>query len=135
MMWVLFVAAVAVLSCNQKTSQTTPEDQIDLGIDGIEWFAREAENGNIFAQFELATIYDLHYAGWGIERNTQEAMKWYKMAAEKGHERAQANLANLLVQEKDYNEALKWYKMVAQKGNPFGQFGLGFMYLNHCCPR
>ena len=48
-----------------------------------------AENGDIQAQFNLATLY-----GKGIEKNLEKAFYWYQKAVENGNKKAMYNLAN-----------------------------------------
>lgn len=49
-----------------------------------------AEAGNVDAQFDLATMYDL---GEGVKRDLKQAAIWYRKAAEQGEVAAQYNLA------------------------------------------
>ena len=48
-----------------------------------------AEQGDVFAQFELGLMYD---NGDGVPKNDAEAVRWYRLAAERGDRAAQANL-------------------------------------------
>ena len=49
------------------------------------------------------------------------AVKYYKLAAKKGHSKAQVNLGYCYKQgegvEKSISEAIKWYKKAAESGN------------------
>jgi hypothetical protein len=67
-----------------------------------------------------------------FERNYQEAVKYYKMAIEKGHHIAMYNLGhmyqNSIGTEKNYLEAIKYYKMAIEKGNYTAMNSLGNMY-------
>ena len=53
--------------------------------DAIGCFQEAAELGHAAAQYELGVAYSL---GLGIEQNNEESMKWYRKAAEQGHEEA-----------------------------------------------
>ena len=53
--------------------------------DAIGCFQEAAELGHAAAQYELGVAYSL---GLGIEQNHEESMKWYRKAAEQGHEEA-----------------------------------------------
>lgn len=44
-----------------------------------------AEGGHANAQFHLGNMYD---KGEGVAQNTNEAMKWYSLAASQGHQTA-----------------------------------------------
>jgi len=61
------------------------------------------------------------------------AEKWFKEAAEKGHDGAQASLATIyyegLLGEKDFNKAFDWYMKSARQGNSGAQNYLGVMYM------
>ena len=61
-----------------------------------------------------------------------EAVKWYRMAAENGHVKAQYNLGVIYYKgqgiEQDYNEAIKWYRKAAEQGYTQSQTILGLMY-------
>ena len=61
-----------------------------------------------------------------------EAVKWYRKAAEQGHESAQFNLGVMYdngegVTEDDA-EAVKWYRKAAEQGYDSAQYNLGVMY-------
>ena len=75
-------------------------------------------SGNIDAVFNLAMCY---YRGIGTEKNVQEALKWFKNAAEQGDDQAMYNIAityhDGLEVSRDMNEAQKWYMRAASKGN------------------
>ncbi len=73
--------------------------------------------------------YDL---GSGVEEDNQEAFKWFSMAAEQGHSRAQYHLGEMYYfgsgVEEDDQEALKWFSMAAEQGHSGAQYHLGGMY-------
>ena len=48
-----------------------------------------AEQGNVKAQYQLGLMYD---EGQGVPKDHKTAMKWYKLAADQGHEGAQHTL-------------------------------------------
>src|SRR5688572_550887 len=60
--------------------------------DTFNWYQKEAENGDIEAQSNLATLY---YEGEETEKNLEKAYYWYQKAAENGDITAQYNLATL----------------------------------------
>ena len=65
-------------------------------------------------------------------RKYEEAVKWYRRAAQKGYVEAKFQLgfmyANARGVEKDFGEASKWYTKAAQKDHSQAQLNLGFMY-------
>ena len=58
----------------------------------VEKFAKE---GNIQAEFALGCCYEI---GKGEEKNIQQAIHWYRIAAAKGHEQAKDRL--IVIDEK-----------------------------------
>jgi len=70
----------------------------------------------------------------GKPKNYEEAVKWFRMAAEQGYHYGQFNLGLCYDKgygiTKDYTEAVKWYRMAAEQGNADAQFNLGNGYYN-----
>lgn len=105
----------------------------DLGIaayddsnfyEAFEILLRVAKKGHIQAQKIIANMYEL---GQGVESNTAETIKWYRLAAEQGDVVAQNNLASFLLYEHP-EEAIKWYTIAAERNFPFAQEVLGDIY-------
>ena len=92
---------------------------------------RSAEAGVPKSQLELALIYSEGRSG--IRKNTEAAIKWFRLAASAGNSDAQILLADAirigLGTQKDINEAIIWYKMAAENENPFAFASLGQIYL------
>ena len=59
-------------------------------------------------------------------------MKWYRLAAEKGHDSAQNNIGYMYSHGRgvtqDYQEAMKWYRLAAKQGNAMAQNNIGHLY-------
>jgi len=68
------------------------------------------------------------------KKNYVEAMRWYRMAADRGHALAQIGVGGLYAEgqgvPQDYTEALRWYRMAADHGNSVAQNNVGFFYLS-----
>lgn len=80
---------------------------------------KAAQSGDVIAQFKLAAMY---YEGKGLQRNNEEAAKWYRKAAEQDHVEAQFLLGIMYergdgVQRND-DLAYKWISLAAQQGHP-----------------
>lgn len=73
-----------------------------------------AENGDIFAQWEVADMYKF---GLGIEENEEEEVRWLKESASKGFWKAQCDLGYYyrIGQDKS-QEAFTWYIKAAELG-------------------
>jgi len=57
----------------------------DADRDAARWFFEAARRGHADAQYHLGLLF---YAGTGVEKNIEEAMKWIRRAAGSGHEAA-----------------------------------------------
>ncbi|NOQ93464.1 MAG: hypothetical protein GQ547_02385 [Methylophaga sp.] len=88
-----------------------------------------AELGNAYAQYALANLYN---SGQGVEQDAEQAVVWYKKAANQNNDLAQYSLGvmyefGLGGLEIDQQEADKWYKLSAKNGNYFALNKLGLI--------
>jgi hypothetical protein len=69
-----------------------------------------------------------------VPRDSDEAVRWYRKAAEQGLAPAQYQLALRYANgdgvARDFEEAVKWYRRAAGQGVAFAQFNLGVRYAN-----
>ena len=92
---------------------------------------KQAERGDATAQCLLG---DDYYNGEGVPQDYAEAAKWFRLAAEQGHARAQNNLGVMYDYgsgagvPQDSKETVKWYRRAAEQGNAGAQYGLGLAY-------
>ena len=103
---------------------------VDVGELDIAQLRVLAERGDADAQSELGVRYD---AGRdGVERDYDEAVSWYRRAAEQDHAAAQAYLGFMYSSGRgvaqDDTEAVRWYRRSAEQGHPLGQNNLGVGY-------
>jgi TPR repeat protein len=71
--------------------------------------------------------------GKGVPENYTEAIKWFRMAAEKGHAKAQYALGGCYLfgdvfVPKDETEAVKWFRKAAEQNHAYAQSALGYRY-------
>ncbi len=81
-----------------------------------------------------------HYVGYmlregiGTKKNTKEALKYYKKAADYDYDQAEAALGYMYAKgigvSVSNEEAVKWYKKAALHGNDIAQNNIGYMYEN-----
>ena len=89
-----------------------------------------AAKGDRTAQFTLG----IYYANGseGLARDSVEAVKWYRMAADQGHVTAQYYLGRRYASgsgvAKDIVQAVAWYRKAADQGYAEAQFKLGTYY-------
>jgi TPR repeat protein len=67
----------------------------------------------------------LYEKGLGVPRDSKEALKWKRMAAEQGEPRAQNNLGVKYAKgngvEKNYRNAYVWLRLAAMQGHKLAQ--------------
>jgi len=85
----------------------------------------KAESGDTDAQFRVGSAYD---TGKGAPRDGNEAMKWYRMAAELGYAEAQNSVGSGLQAEKRYEEALPWYEKASAQGHALATNNLAYLF-------
>ena len=96
-------------------------------IDELENRIRQAENGDMKAQYQLGMLYrtkeHLHY---------KEAFRWLLKAAEQGHAEAQNAAGEMLADGKkigkNTKEAFKWFTLSAGQGNADACYNLAVAY-------
>lgn len=70
--------------------------------------------------------------GRGVRRNDEEAIKWFRLAAEQGNAEAQYKLAIMLDKgfgtSTNHTEALVWYKRAADQGHASAENNIGNLY-------
>ena len=74
----------------------------------------------------------MYRTGDGVSKDSAEAVKWYRQAAEQGNVSAQSSLGYMYRTgdgvAKDSAEAVKWYRKAAEQGDASAQSSLGEMY-------
>ena len=85
----------------------------------------EAEKGNASAENRLGAMYE---GGIGVIKDSMEAGKWYRKAAEQGNPNYQYDVGYYYERGKAYVEAAKWYQRAANQGNLIAQQSLGDFY-------
>jgi TPR repeat protein len=73
-----------------------------------------------------------HLIGRCVEKDPEQAVYWFKKAAEQGEPRAQYMLGNAFENgagglPQDYAAAAAWYQKAAEQGDAKAQFGLGLL--------
>jgi uncharacterized protein len=91
----------------------------------------KAQADDSTAQLNLGKAYE---DGNGVPRSDNQALKWYRAAAEQGNATAQ-NEVGLMFRlgggvEQDKVEAVRWYRKAAKQENPNALFNLGAAYYN-----
>lgn len=118
-----------------------PEAQFQLGFQyetapapqprlAAEWYQKAAQQGNVMAQSNLATMY---LFGKGVPRNPQKALELSQQAAAKGNAVSQARLGAMYAKgdgvPQDALQAEYWLEKAADQGYVDAQAHLGIMLL------
>jgi tetratricopeptide (TPR) repeat protein len=76
----------------------------------------------------------MYVYGEGVDQNYEEALKWYKKAANQGHGEASIMLGQMYYSgdgvAQNKKEALKWYQKGAEQGYTDAIYNLGVLYGN-----
>ena len=88
-----------------------------------------AAAGDVHAMLELGMAYTV---GLGTPIDRASAVKWLRLAAEKGHERAQFIFGQMCLRgellPKDPQEAVRWFRLSAAQGNADAELSLAQAY-------
>lgn len=135
----VLVVSIFVAGCKDKAYVGPSDAELKKGEladsegdyeKAFEWYYIAAQNGNLEAQFNIATMYEY---GEGVEQNEEEALEWYKKSAESGFDKSQYNLAlaydfGNLGMDVDKKEAMRWYVLAADQNFAKAQYNLAVMY-------
>lgn len=92
----------------------------------IELYKKSAELGNTQAAFNLGCVF---IQGEGdIEIDVEEGLKWWEMAARRGHVMAITNLGLNLARNEDYQSAAEWLEKAASLNDAVAMSVLARLY-------
>ncbi|MDQ7003777.1 MAG: tetratricopeptide repeat protein [Ghiorsea sp.] len=94
----------------------------------IDTILLQARNGKKKAQYKAATMYQ---NGIGIEKNLEEAKRWFYQAAQQGHVDAQFQLGLCLLKDPSKtNESVQWFTKAAKHNHPQAGYALASLLVN-----
>lgn len=99
-------------------------------IEAFKLYHEAVSKGNSTAMYDIASCYE---RGVGVERNSEEAVKWYKMYSEKepnGLEAVGRCYRDGIGVEKDIVEAIKWWRKAVDNGCLGAATDIGICYYN-----
>ena len=119
----VMMAAVVLMGCEKKENELQK-----MANQAFEEAKIKANRGDAAAQCWVGSV----YRHW---ENHNEAIKWYRKAADQGNANGQFILGLMYangegVPEKNIEKAIKWYRLAADQGNADAQNNLGVMYDN-----
>jgi len=138
----LFALAAASAPAQPPRAPTAPPDPVPAnpvvkrGVDlwqagdyarAVAAWRDPAERGDADAQFNLAQAYKL---GRGVSTDQRIAERWYRKAAEQGHEQAGGYLGLIMFQNGDRVGAMPWLAKASDQGDPRAQYLYGTALFN-----
>ncbi len=109
--------------------QNSQSEKKEPRAGSVEWYQKNAEQGDIEAQMQLAKMYE---CGDKVAQNEGEAFKWYTKAAKQGNVDAQYKLGCMYRNgngvEVNKKKAIYWYELATSKGHAKAPYYLGYMY-------
>src|SRR5207245_994018 len=91
----------------------------------LKQFRPLAQKGDPIAERYLGVMYRL---GYGVARNPDIAIEWFKRSAGAGDPFAQAALGSIFLDRKMYQESAAYYAQAAKQGHSEAQLQLGYSY-------
>lgn len=92
--------------------------QAPEGDDQFRKYLAKAQAGDVDAQYNLGIMY---YHGDGIQKNHDEALKWFHLSAEQGDAEAQYNLGFMYGRgegtAKDHRTSMEWFQKASSQGH------------------
>ena len=132
----LFTSLVLLVALAGAARAGPFEDGLAAYRDGdyqtaLEHWQKAAAQDHTGAMLNLGVIHD---RGQGVPENDEEAVKWYRAAANAGIAEAQYYLGQKVWTgegvDSDPAEAAQWYRRAAEQGHVRAQRTLGVLYLN-----
>ena len=125
----LTIAALLATSASAQGIGSLPAPESPGGR--LEALSKKALGGDTKAQLRMGLAFEF---GEGVQKDLEQAMRWYHMAADRGDPVAQTDLGYLYetgggTGSKNPAEAAKWYMRAAVAGLARAKFNLGVLYL------
>ncbi len=96
----------------------------------LRWFLGTAHCGDADVLLNVATLYSS--TGGGVPQDYSEAVRWYRLAADKGSQDALCFLGRMyqdgLGVDQNFAEAMRWYRQAADKGDAGAMFNIAMLY-------
>ena len=131
----VFMIAIVTLAVSNCIAFAGPFEDAKAVYDrgdyptALQLFVTLARKGNAAAQTQIGWMYEW---GFGVSKDSNEAIKWYRLAAAQGNPEAQRLLGFVYGTgrgvPKDDKEALKWFQLAAAQGDATAQNKLGELY-------
>lgn len=122
-----FAAFLSVSASAQTLSSAPVREKLNGQLAELR---KKALAGDTKAQLRMGLAFEF---GQGVDKNLENAMRWYRLAADRGDPVAQTDLGYLYETgangQRNPTEAAKWYMRAAVSGLTRAKFNLGVLYL------
>ena len=116
------ILQLAVKGMGKIIDEAIDDEQFDYW-----YYKREAEKGDVKAQYNLGEAYQL---GQGVSQDIKIACHWFRKAAESGHTEAQFSLGLIYELENDGKQAALCFKEAAKNNHAAAQVHLAMLYIS-----
>jgi TPR repeat protein len=121
---ILFFSLICFAGCVLQAQDTTAEQKAND-------YRTAAERGDVESQYLTGNCY---YNGYGVERDSIQALYWWLKSAEQGYAQAQYAVGYCYHiesgVERDIEQVLLWFHKAAEQGYAEAQYALGSVYEN-----
>lgn len=87
--------------------------------------AEAAESGMHDAVLAMGWFY---LNGFGVEKDLEQARRWYRKSARQGEPRAMFSLGQMAYDDRDYVDAEMWFRRAVERDHARSLFWLGKLY-------
>lgn len=106
-------------------------NKLDINTkDVFENYLNNANFGDVDAQHTVGYLYSI---GYGVEQNYEEAIKWFKLAAENGNASSYFQLGQMYFEgvgvEQNYDISIEHLKKASELNSSDAMYTLGLIYL------
>jgi TPR repeat protein len=124
------IAEAVVWYSSAFNANSLTRSQAEKYAKELRWFLSVAEIGDGDVLLNVANLYNC--TNGGLPQDSAEAVRWYRLAADKGNEEALCFIGKMYETgdgvEQDFSEAMRWYLLAAERGNAGAMFNMGSMY-------
>ncbi|MFN8756767.1 MAG: tetratricopeptide repeat protein [Burkholderiales bacterium] len=129
---ILVIATLLGCSNTNDSSTDSAKSEYDRGryVEAFGLYRRAAQSTkDPIAAFQVAVMYD---SGQGVEKNSTEAVSWYREAIQRGSAGAARNLGNKYLDGngviKDFEQAAHYYQRAGELGDANSFYFLGQLF-------
>ncbi len=125
------IVAQAVVVLSERRVSLVGRGLIAVQKNKQQGLSKDKDELNAKTQYQLGVK---HYNGDGVPQDYKEAVKWFRLAADKGDADGQRGLGIMYyygqIVAQDDEQAVYWFRKAAEQGDAIGQCIFGVMFYN-----